>query len=557
MDASRPVFPVALAGSLDPVEDFVASSTVLGERTVSDGKGRWDRRQLVRESGGTALFLVDELWCSGRSGNALRLASREIFSANRIMVRSAAGTDEADLATALHARGMRISSAVTPDVFVVEFAPAGLDAVDRALASVSDLVEHAERDGLGFGAAAVPNDPQFPNQWNLRNTGQSGGKSGVDIGVLGLWSRLGAKTNVSIAVLDTGLRFGHPDFKGLNATGRDFVNKDADPSDDNGHGTGVTGVMLARRSNSIGVAGILPGARLIVVKVLDKQKKGLTSQLIAGLSYARTNGAAVMNLSLVGYTPPGANTNEDTLLARELALCESAEIVLCVSAGNKGSDNDKLPDYPSCYTNANIVAVGNHDRFGRRWSGTENPSNYGAKNVDVFAPGREIVSADLARSYGDYSMWTGTSVATPHVAAVAAAVKMVRPLWSAHDVKAAVLNSVVRSTDLSNLCLSRGRLAASNAINFALLRPPRSQRIPPFARTNNVRVGTVLTFTNKATTAGLPVVFKVLSGPATIASNRATITAPGTVVVRASQAGNTNVNPAPMLTNVFSAVKAP
>lgn len=534
----------------------MACSTVLGERIVSAVKGRWNRRQLVRESGGTALFLVDELWCSGRSGNALRLASRDVFSASRIMVRSATGTGAADLATALHARGMRISSAVTSDVFVVEFAPAGLDVVDRALALVSDLVEHAERDGLGFGAASVPNDPQFANQWNLRNTGQSRGKSGVDIGALGVWPHLGTKTNVSIAVLDTGLRFGHPDLKGLNATGRDFVNNDADPSDDNGHGTAVTGVMLARRSNGVGTAGILPGARLIVVKVLDKQKKGLTSQLIAGLSYARTNGAAVMNLSLVGYTPPGANTNEDTLLARELALCESAEIVLCVSAGNTGTDNDKFPDYPSCHTNANIIAVGNHDRSGRRWSGAENPSNYGARNVDLFAPGREIISADLARSYGDYSIWTGTSLATPHVASAAAAVKIVRPLWSSHDVKAAVLNSVVRSTDLSNLCLSGGRLAASNAINYALLRPPRSQRIPPFARTNNVRVGTVLTFTNKTTTAGLPVVFKLVSGPATITSNSVTITAPGTVVVRASQVGNTNVNPAPILTNIFSAVKA-
>ena len=534
----------------------MARSIVLGERTAASGEGRWQRRQLVREPGGPGLFVVDETWSGDGRHSQPRLDAREIFSASQFIVRPAAATSRPELASALQARGMRLSTAVTPDVFVVEFAPTDLDAVDRALGMVSDLVAQAERDGLGFGVASVPNDPQFANQWNLRNIGQSGGKSGVDIGASGLWSRLGTKTNISVAVLDTGLRFGHPDLKGLNATGRDFVNNDADSSDDNGHGTAVAGVMLARRSNGVGTAGILPGARLIVVKVLDKQKKGLTSQLIAGLSYARTNGAAVMNLSLVGYTPPGANTNEDTLLARELARCESAEIVLCVSAGNKGTDNDKLPDYPSCYTNANIIAVGNHDRSGRRWSGADNPSNYGARNVDLFAPGRDIVSADLARSYGDYSMWTGTSVATPHVAAAAAAVKIVRPLWSAHDVKAAILNSVVRSTDLSNLCLSGGRLAASNAINYALLRPPRSQRIPPFARTNNVRVGTVLTFTNKTTTAGLPVVFRLVSGPATIASNRVTITAPGTVVVRASQVGNTNVNSAPMLTNIFSAVKA-
>lgn len=559
-DASPPVFPAASAGSSDPAEDFMARVTVLEERVRPAGKGRWIRRQLVREPAGRSLFVVDETWRANAAQTTLHLLSREIFSASQIMIRVADRTKAGDLDAALSARSLRISGEIAPGVFVAQLPAADPDAVDRALASVSDLVPRAERDGLGFGAASSPNDPYFPQQWNLLNSGQSSGevkgKAGVDIGASALWTRLKNKaTNVSIAVLDTGLRFDHPDLKSVVSMGYDFVNNDSNASDDHGHGTGVAGVLFSSSNNSNGIAGILPGARLIAAKVLDKDKKGLTSQLIAGLAYARTNGATVMNLSLVGYTPPGKNTNEDSLLSQELGRCESNGIVLCISAGNKGTDNDQTPDYPSCHTNANIIAVGNHDRTGARWSGVADPSNFGAKSVDLFAPGREIISPDLARSYGDYSLWTGTSVATPHATAAAAAVKAVRPLWSAHDVKAAIMNSAIRSTELSNLCLSGGRLAASKAVDYALKRPAGSQSIPPFARTNNVPVGMVLTFTNNTSTAGLPVRFSLVSGPVKIKGNKATITGVGPVAVRATQAGNTNFNPAPSLTNIFTAVK--
>ena len=370
------------------------------------------------------------------------------------------------------------------------------------------------------------------------------------------WAALPPQSDVTVAVLDTGVDYTHPDLRHLPRRGYDFVNLDSDPSDDHGHGTGVTGVIFALRDNGIGIAGMLYGARLLAVKVLDRGKKGSTSDLIAGLSYARSNGASVINLSLVGYTPPGRNPGQDSLLAQELARCEAADIVLCISAGNKGTDNDRFPDYPSAHSNDNIIAVGNHDRFGQRSPGPKEPSNFGATNVDLFAPGAAILSPDLPRSYGNVSTWQGTSVATPHVTATAAALRVLRPLWSAADIKTAILDSAVRSPALAGLCQTGGRLSAARAADYALQRPPRSQKIPAFAPVKNVPFRTALIITNTTSSAGLPVSFSVVSGPARVSGNRLSVIGVGKVVLAARQPGNTEFNAAPALNISFNAVKA-
>jgi len=198
------------------------------------------------------------------------------------------------------------------------------------------------------------------------------------------------------------------------------------------------------------------------------------------LAYARTNGAAVMNLSLVGYPPPGEFPSEDTLLAQQLALCQSAGIVLCISAGNNGTNNDLTPNYPSSYTNANIIAVGGHDRYNVRWSGASLPSNYGATSVDLFAPGRGVPTTVrpgtgfLPAVGGDYTYYTGTSIATPHVTGTAAVLKALNPTWGATEIKKAILDNVKTNAAYTGLCLSGGRLDALDAFGSAAnLQPNR------------------------------------------------------------------------------------
>jgi subtilisin family serine protease len=192
--------------------------------------------------------------------------------------------------------------------------------------------------------------------------------------------------------------------------------------------------------------------------------------VIKGLDYALTNNASVVNMSLVGFP-------DDPALRNAIARCESNGILLCISAGNHGTDNDETPNYPSSYTNANIIAVGGHDWSNQRWTGgatTNAPSNYGAASVDVFAPGARIPSAAQTNitQTNNYLWWNGTSVATPHVTAVAALIKSLNPSWTAPQIKEAILSSVATSSNYSELCTSGGRLDALKAVGRAITQGP-------------------------------------------------------------------------------------
>ena len=474
--------PASFAGRDGPAARFLSRATVLDQRPLPADGNRQGVEKLVPSRSGHRLYRTVESWEAGPGGTVSGFQLR-VYAADRVIVRTAPDTNPDQLARVLRNEGLHLGRQIAEGVFSVQTREANLDAVPRALATLAQLgavVAQAEPDGVGFGGGAPPDDPYFPQQWNLANTGQNGGVRGADIRALGLWDVWQRAAGVTVAVLDTGLDFTQPDLQGLDWTGYDFVNDDANPADDHGHGTAVTGVILANTGNGLGIAGLTTGVRLLVVKVLDAANEGLTSDLIAGLAYARTNGAAVMNLSLVGYPAPGEFPTDDTLLTQQLALCQSAGIVLCISAGNNGTDNNITPNYPSSYTNANIISVGGHDRNDVRWSGASLPSNYGATSVDLFAPGRSVPTTVrpgtgfLPAVGGDYSYYTGTSIATPHVTGTAAVLKALNPTWGATEIKKAILDNVKTNAAYTGLCLSGGRLDALDAFGFAAnLQPNR------------------------------------------------------------------------------------
>jgi subtilisin family serine protease len=482
--ARPPVFPELNTRAIHPAERFLARSTILASRVSPEGGGRWTRELLVQRPSRSDLFRVEESWIVASNRADPRLASRRIYSASQIMARLPPGITPAELSDRLRPLELAVGREIVPGVVVVRLGQAALDGVPQALDLLSSLGIEAEPDAVGFGAGTVPNDPLFPQQWNLDNTGQAGGQAGVDVGALRFWESDVDTSGVTIAVLDTGLFFDHPDLKEVARGGYDFVNNDDDPSDDNfsvddkqfGHGTAVAGVIFASRDNGEGVAGLLPEARLLVVKVLDEEISGLTSQLIAGLDYARGQGADVINLSLIGYPPPGRFPTEDSLLAEQFRRCREAGIILCVAAGNSGTDNDVSPDYPSSYPDENIVSVGAHGPGGQR-SGN---SNFGAETVDLFAPGELIRSPSIPTEEGSYLSWRGTSFATPHVTAAVAALRALKPRWNVRQIKAALLSSTVRIDDLAEICVSGGRLDLAGAVALALSpdkEPPRLELI--------------------------------------------------------------------------------
>jgi len=412
---------------------------------------------------------------------------RDMYLADQLILKTRPNVSLSALQTELKSLGMDFGAFIAPDTFTVRLREATLDAMPRALAALTangGIGESAEADGVGFGAA-VATDPNFTDQWGLKNTGQSGGTVGADVNITGLWDIMATVSGVTVAALDTGLNFTHPDLQGVawtnpgeipgdgidndgdgyidDVNGWDFTNNDNDPTDDHGHGSNVAGIITANRNNGEGISGTMGGVKVLVCKVLDSTNHGTDSALLSAVTYARLRGVPIMNLSLQFYPFSAA-------LSNEFNACQSAGILMCICAGNAAQNNDVSPNYPSCYTHTNIIAVGACDRTDAIWfTSIIKGSDYGPTNVDIFAPGKEILGPVLN---ADYSLYTGTSQATPFVAAVAAAIKYVNPDWKSAQIKTAIMNSVVAKTPYTGKCVSGGRLNALASIAYAIKQEP-------------------------------------------------------------------------------------
>jgi thermitase len=270
-----------------------------------------------------------------------------------------------------------------------------------------------------YRATTIPNDPRFAEQYALNNTGQNGGTADVDIDAPEGWDTpaLGAGAfsttlnGAKIGFVDTGVQAAHEDLAGkvVNCAGvRSFgilLGLFADPtivankcSDDNGHGTHVAGTAAAWTNNARGGAGVAFNSPLAICKALDSAGAGSLAGVANCIAYLANNGAKVISMSLGG----AAST---TLKNAVSAASQSALIV--AASGNGG--NATLT-YPAGYPE--VVSVAAVDRSGARASF----STFNA-DVEIAAPGVDILST---WNNGGYNTISGTSMATPHVAGVAA-----------------------------------------------------------------------------------------------------------------------------------------
>jgi subtilisin family serine protease len=239
--------------------------------------------------------------------------------------------------------------------------------------------------------------------------------------------------NVDVAIIDTGIDLTHPDL--TVSGGRNFTSSStSDYGDGNGHGTHVSGIVGAK-DNTLGVLGVAPGARLWAVRVLGSSGSGSLSNVIAGVDWVRANAATieVANMSL------GASDSASLKTAIDRAV--AAGVTFVVAAGNETRDTSTTSPANStnggvitvsAMTSANIVAY--YSNYGRNYidqSGAEN-------GVDVIAPGDSIYSTYRNSSYTTMS---GTSMASPHVAGVAALCKVANPGYSPAQVKSSVIRS--------------------------------------------------------------------------------------------------------------------
>jgi subtilisin family serine protease len=332
------------------------------------------------------------------------------------------------------------AQAVIRHEYSVTFVGAAVEANGDTVEAMSRLpyVSHVYRDSIVHAlATAAPSDTVLVNARNR-----------VDAGSL---ATLG--DGVRVAVIDTGIDYTHfalgggfgPGFK--VAGGYDFVNDDPDPRDDNGHGTHVSGTIAGDSDSIIGVA---PHATLYGFKVLDANGGGTTSDVIAGIERAADpNGDGdpsdhvdVANMSLGGSG--GADDPQSIAVDNAVA----AGVVMCVAAGNAGGFASI--GTPGAARDAVTVGAIMDDGTMTSFSSRGPAPHSLAFKPDVVAPGYQVLSSWPGNSSRALN---GTSMATPHVAGVAALIKSVHPDWSAGKIKQALMAS---ATSLPGIANERG-----------------------------------------------------------------------------------------------------
>jgi subtilisin family serine protease len=331
------------------------------------------------------------------------------YVAGQVIVKFRAGADAQARSSALRRQGARsLRSLLLPRVRLVSV-PADADVSSAAAALARDpAIAWAEPNAYVAGGSA-PSDALFGLQWGLHNTGQTvdgtAGAAGADIGALEAWQRTTGSKDVRAAVVDSGVNLGQPDLApniwrnpGESGGGResngidddgdgfvddwrgwDFVQDDNVPSDNVGHGTHVAGIIGARGDNGVGVAGVNWNVSLIPVRVLNNLNIGTCADIAAGFAYAARAGARVINASIYSYS--SCQVEED-------AIATAPNSLFVVIAGNDGANVDATPTYPCAFPEPNVVCVGAtgpHDELASF-------SNYGARNVDIGAPGVSIES---------------------------------------------------------------------------------------------------------------------------------------------------------------------
>lgn len=258
----------------------------------------------------------------------------------------------------------------------------------------------------------------------------SGGEIGVQmanstqtIGANYAWDVLGyTGTGIKVAVLDTGINYSHADLGGGFGSnyrvidGYDFVNEDADPIDDNGHGTHVTGTAAANGT----IKGVAPNATLLAVKVLNSSGSGTTSDIIAGIDWSATKGADIITMSLGGFSQPNDEFASPITIVADAAVDKG--VVVVIAAGNDGPGTGVINHLA---TGKKVITVGASNSSATvtisddtiATFSSRGPSAFGRLDPEVVAPGVSINSTSYT---GGYALMSGTSMATPHVSGAAA-----------------------------------------------------------------------------------------------------------------------------------------
>lgn len=344
-------------------------------------------------------------------------------------------------------------------------------------------VRVAEPDMQLIPEQTLPNDTNFGTQWDLHNTGQSGGLVDADIDWPEAWA-ISAGTPVAVAVCDDGVQYTHPDLaaniwqnpgeiagNGIDDDGNGYIDdtigwdhatndRDPMPTAGNTHGTHVAGTVGAVTNNGIGVAGVAPNVRIMCMRMYAGQASWMSS-LIQAIDYSRTEGAKVISVSY--------NLNSYTqLLVEAIQRAGEDDVIYVNSAGNSTQNIDNVRGQITTLTdNALFVASTT------RTDTLSSFSNFG-QTSKLAAPGSDIMSTIPTNSYG---LSSGTSMAAPHAAAAIAAVLAKFPNITAKQALARVVNTADILPSLTSI--GGGRLNLNRALQPDSIAPSDPGKVRP------------------------------------------------------------------------------
>ncbi len=368
--------------------------------------------------------------------------------------------------------------------------PSGADVLEKAAElAQKGTIRYAEPDYILRLTQLIPNDPQFAELWGLNNTGLTGGTFDADIDAPEAWDTFVGSANVVVAVIDTGVDNNHPDLaanmwrnpgeiagNGIDDDGNgfvddvfgwDFFNNDNtvfdDPINDD-HGTHVAGTIAAVGNNSVGVAGVNWSAQIMALKFLGDFGFGSTSDAIAATDYMTLMKTAY-GINVVASNNSWGGGPYSQALRDAIEASNDAGIIFIAAAGNDGMDTDVFGSYPSGYDLDGIISVAATDADdGLATVGNQGSpfnSNYGATTVDLGAPGVGILSTTPDNTYDVFS---GTSMAAPHVTGVAALLAAFDPTASVADIKEAILLGADPVLSLTGITVTGARLNAAQSL---------------------------------------------------------------------------------------------
>lgn len=390
------------------------------------------------------------------------------FAAGELIVRFEPGTDRAEQAAVRDELGASLGERLLLDrTQVVELGDASVLEAARAFERQPE-VSYAEPNFL-YELDGAPNDPLFFEQAGLHDTGQTFGDLDqvppsylgtydADIDAPEAWNISTGSTQTTIAIVDSGVDYTHPDLAPNMVAGYDFGADDGDPfPEGSDHGTHVAGIAGAVGNNGEGGAGVSWYSKLMPLKVSRPNGVIMASDVVQAFAHAASQGVRVVNASLTG---------PDTSSALRDSIDAAPQTLFVVSAGNDSENVDDLlvMQFPCEHTAPNIICVtstNHNDEFASSFA------NYGPVSVDLAAPGASILSTEFATSFtytGPYDFKTGTSMSAPMVAATAALLLGFNPGASVAELKAAILNTTDPLPSLAGITATGGRLNVKAAL---------------------------------------------------------------------------------------------